>query len=80
MDSPFAHQCGLAGASRGGDERQFAMETGVQPLDQPRAGHQTWPDGWDIKFGGQERNVLSIVKGWRGHRGVILPRFSWILN
>jgi hypothetical protein len=57
----FADQRGLAKASYGGDEGQFAARTEamVQLLDQVGTRHQVWPDGRDIEFGCQEG---------RGHR------------
>ena len=62
----LAQQRRLAKAGRGRDERQFAVQTRVQPLDQARARHQLWPGGWDIEFGGQE---------WRGH--FFFPSYGW---
>ena len=44
----------LAKPGRGGDERQFAVQPCIQPLNQARARDEFRPDGGDIEFGGQQ--------------------------
>jgi len=80
---PFAQQRRLAKAGRGGDERQLALKARGQPFEQTWARHQPCPEpcpeqsrrgsrrirpnGRDMQFGPQERDVLSVAGGWRGH-------------
>ena len=64
---PLAQQRGLAKAGRGGDEREFAVQARVQPLDQARTRDQLGPDGGDIQFGGKQRHghLFFPGYGWR---------------
>ena len=66
--NPFAQQRGLAKASRGRDKRELALQSLVQPLNQPGSRDQLGPDGRDMDFGGQE-SLSSISPPGTWHTG-----------